>query len=474
MSILYARVHITRNHLHRVSRWHICNNCNSFIMCRRYAVSFFEIFVLTCVYIVCPSGCATCTLLDSCQTCMKGYKLSSSTSASEAVSESIYTSAAISNIVCIPEISAQEAQQIKTTATASSAIKSTGSTVAKSTSLFNFLDPSALYLGAFANMLSYMKYLNITYPPKLQLTIDSEAATSFNLLPDIPDALANKFSDVMLPGRFEQTDLQASFFVNFWTDGLMLSIILVVLVLTYILVTCTVGLPLIHKLCDKIIEVLKWNFLFMTLLSYAGDIILFTSMELRTTQLDDTAAIFSFTLCIAINIATVTLLLRLLYIVYQLQNTQQSLDSAINAQQMQLTKNYYKDYAALFESSSDVSGLCQAFTCIYCIYLGLFYAIIAFLFTLPLFQTVLHLLLSSLFLGYLIACWPFKKTIDVVKMVLQQMVMITINASVFGLAYLDNIGSDDENLRVGFGNTVTMSNMVYSSMSMAYSVVTII
>ena len=440
-----------------LSCWLLRTHTLFIYLCSRYS-SFHS---LSHYFIACPVGCTTCTSSASCQTCAYGYKLSPS-----AIS--------VKETTCVLELTEDEIEQTKAIAASSSVMKSIGRIATQCMSLLNFKDTSALYLGAYTNMFSYIKYLQVYYPPKVQINIDTEISFSFNIVPDIPDSLAAKFPNTTIPAKFAQYGIDANFLVNYWSDLLSLIISLFALAIACLFKLYLTKYQFVQKLCVKTIETLKWNFILMTLLSNYSETMLFTSIQVRAAQFHNGPATFSFVLCIAINLISLVILFRAIFIIYCLRTTQRRTNPEEDVERMKLAEEKYRNYSILFDSCKSASATQQAFTCIYCGYLYLFYAIIAYLYKYVMLQAVLHAVLSCVFLLYLIVRWPLKQRFDTIKMIVQQAMMVTINTSVLGLAYLDSRQSYGEDSRGGLGNTILITKATYSYLLLAYSALSLI
>ena len=355
--------------------------------------------------------------------------------------------------------------ELKDIAASSSLMSSIGGNLAKLSSLLNSQNPSALYLGAFIDMLSYIKYLNTTYPPKLQAYIDMQNELSFNILPDPPERLSAEFPNAPLPLKFEYYGLTASFFLNYWSNLLNLGPAFVVLILTYLIKCSTKKFKVIQKVCVQIISSLKWNFIVISLLSSYSQVVLYTSMELRTTQFNNKISIFSFSLCIVVNVVSILVLIKMFLIINHLQKTQEGKNPIVDASNMRQAKDSYRDYCIIFEDLKDSSTMQQAFTCIYCIYFYLFYAVVAYLFAYPILQTALHVVLTSFLLIYLIVCRPFRDWIDTAKLIIQTIIILVINICVVAIA---DIGQDDsEDVKPTYGAIIINSEMAFSGFALA-------
>ena len=78
-------------------------------------------------------------------------------------------------------------------------------------------------LVSFVKILEYVKYTNITFPPRLQKLAASKARNILSLRfgPEMPVETKALFREYSLPQIFQQYGLPSSFTVNFWSEIIM-------------------------------------------------------------------------------------------------------------------------------------------------------------------------------------------------------------------------------------------------------------
>ena len=358
---------------------------------------------------------------------------------------------------CVMETSG--ADQPKTLSTTLSIMGSAMNSTTKFVMLLHSASPAAFYSGVLVNMLDYLKYLEIRYPPRLQYILDSRQDLSFSFIPDMPEYLVARFPNEALPGKFAQYGLAPSFLVNYWGSLFSLIALFAALGLICLVEHVSGKLLVIKRMCGEAKSSLKWNFILMSFLSSYGNLVLYTSLEFRTVQLRNPLSATSFSMALLISLAVIFIFVKIVYIIYQLRKTQKRGNIVENASRMHAKKEYYKDYSVLFENLKYELLMQQASVCIFTIYTFLFYVVVAYLFSHPLWQTILHLFLSILFFIYSVVYRPFIHLVDVVMSIIQQLMMVAINVCVLGLAILDVQSMEATDTRRIFGEIIIWSNV---------------
>ena len=201
-----------------------------------------------------------------------------------------------------------ETNQIKQTSdflnllTIAAGISSVTYGIAKSSSL------STLLLVSLLNMLQYIKYLSISYPPRLERMLNQQDLGSFliNLLPTVSFETAIRFGQYPLPRNFSQYGLYSSFIMSYWSYLSAFALILLTLVLSCFLVRFAKKNARLNKICANTKATLHWNFSLAFFVSCYSDIVFYSSFELRTMVYGRTgASTLSPIVCLLVNILTV-------------------------------------------------------------------------------------------------------------------------------------------------------------------------
>jgi len=75
---------------------------------------------------------------------------------------------------------------------------------------------------------------------------------------------------------------------------------------------------------------------------------------------------------------------------------------------------------------------------------------------------------SLLMIVYILYSGPFKDILNAIQQILCEGILLLVNTSVFINAYLDHIGSNDDDLRKKLGSIVVISNTVFNFVPMAF------
>ena len=340
-------------------------------------------------------------------------------------------------------------------------------------SAMNFANPTAMLINILSDMLQYLRYISISYPPKLQTVLDSDDAFSISILPNIPSSLAAYFSNTTLPANFQKYDLPSSFFVNFWSPGvsLLLTVMGFVAVLGIQKCSATGCCRKIHQHFVKMKQAMKWNFMLVMFLSYYGQIVFCTSFELRTMSFSRLGPIISLILCLAINIISVAvfiIMFKVVTAVIRLAKNRVTTISLSGQQHQTADLDKWMDYSVLFESFHDQSFLKQAYVPLFTIRMYLFYAFISYLYKFPLATMILITLMSIIAVIYLFFVQPQRSRIELYECNFSEFVLLLINTCVLTLSILDKKSADVQSAREKIGDVVIWTNTIFRAMSTAY------
>ena len=197
-----------------------------------------------------------------------------------------------------------------------------------------------------------------------------------------------------------------------------------------------------------------------------------TSLELRMLHLHSMQGGLSFLVCLLINALSLFILGRIACIIYYLRKAYQKTDLVERASQVHAVKELYKDFKIIYENSKDSSTIQKASMYIFVLYSYLFYVVVAHIFYYPLCQTIIHIVMTLLLIVYLLICRPLKQRTDEVTIVFLALIMLTITASVFGLAVLDAKKIEALSLREKLGDVIIYANVaknIFSLVSMGAS-----
>ena len=330
-------------------------------------------------------------------------------------------------------------------------------------SAVNFSNPMSIFFSILTDMVQYLKYIDIDYPTKLQLTFNSADVLAISIVPNIPDKLARNFPSSPLPASFQKYDFPSSFFVNFWYPSVNLASLLIGLMIVCIFEKCMKSRKgRIYSFFAKLKKVLKWNYSLSLLLSYYGHIILFSSFEFRTNNLTGTGPILSFTLCVLMNALSLFVLLYMIRIIIKIRSAKaeqnRATGSISQSHHLTVEKTKWEDWQMVFDSFKEDSFFHQAYLPITTLRIVLFYIIIAYLYSWPLLQITLITLLSLSMIFYLVTVRSPKEFVQLIECLVQEAVILVINALVLGLAILNKVDSSAHASKETIGDIIIWTN----------------
>ena len=315
-------------------------------------------------------------------------------------------------------------------------------------------------LNGFLKMLSYMRYLEINYPERLLIMLNSVNTTFLSLSfgPQIPPALKNEFVKYRLPEKFDDYGFHSSFIVNYWPVITSLLLVLALSAVLISLVYLTKKKPDICRFFYQLSLIIKWNFFLMIFCTNLDGVVIGTSLEFRTFSPTSFAAICSFFIGLIVHIFVLVNFWLIIYIVQDLKkNHQQRLPSCSSSGSKDtkwLTLQlYYKGYkTATFAQ--------RAFMFPYLARLYIFYSILGYLFAHPVTQMALIIAMNTSFLIYMLTKKPFVSKLVQWQCVTDECFMLIINCLIFGLALLDYQERIDLALRGRLGDAIILLNII--------------
>ena len=221
--------------------------------------------------------------------------------------------------------------------------------------------------------------------------------------------------------------------------------------------------PKIHEILKGLTDVVKWNVFLITFCGSIGDIVLFTALEFQTMELNNSQAVFSFLLCLAINALAVFIVRKILYINSDIRK---STKNTLGDEHKKLIEQKFSSYRALFECYKEYSYYQQIFLFVFILRLAIFNAAIGYLYNSPLFQATVSVLLNILMLGYLAIKRPMKKLMNLIQQIILELVLLPFNICVLALAIMDHKEIVEIDRRKVIGEVIFYINLMIPMISL--------
>jgi len=370
--------------------------------------------------------------------------------------------------LCTSALSEAEIKQIKKLADTTDTANSASSTGALIWSVVSSSDSTSACMGPIAKMLQYIRWMNISFPPKVQLMLDQQniKANTPGFTQKIAKSVLASFPDHDLPGKFQTYKIPSSFFVNIWPALFNLSVILLITLLVILTSMNSKRSPKLHAVLHTLMVILKWNVVLVTLCGSLGDIVLFTALELHTARFESAEAVISFGLCLLMNGLSVFVVVKILEVNETIRKSKQKIAGSDLEKQKQQIEQEWISYKSFFECYRDHSFFQQIFLFIFIIRLGVFDGLIGYLYNYPLFQAITITLMNIVMLLYLVIKRPMGKLFSLIQQIILELVLLPFNLCILILAVMDHREIEDFDRRKSLGDVIVYINVIIPILSL--------
>ena len=339
-------------------------------------------------------------------------------------------------------------------------------------------DPSGFTLVALTKMLLYTRYMDLSYSPRLQSVLDQQDAIkpSVKFLQKAQSLVTEYTTNYPLPGRFNHYRLHSSFLVNFFELAIILvAVFIIALIFSFSKCCCRQG-TLLKTTVEKIKDALQWNLLIMLYTSHYDGVILYTSLEIRTTNsFHSFVPVLSFLL----SITSVTLAALIFFKVIKTIGALRTQIGRRDTQehQSQVITEFTQQHGRFQVFYASIRGsdlMQQSFFVIFTSRLILFHIIIAALIYHPFIQAILILLMSICMVLYLCLKYPIKSKLRLGQYIIQEILLLAVNTCVVIVACIDLSQKDGYSTREITGEIFLYINMVLSMLGPVFTVLMVI
>lgn len=361
--------------------------------------------------------------------------------------------------ICILDLDAETIQQVKQLSEASAIGNSVSNGGGMIGSLLSVSDPASMCLGPFAKMLQYIKFMDIRYPPKVQLMLESQNTNSGSL--DFLAKPVKRFTDLFknqtVPGKFSQYKISSSFIVNFWQSILTLLAILFFMGISCVLLKCfsssKASTSRGYMIFNTIVSTLKWNFFMIMYCGMVGDIVLYSALEFQTVSLDDAASNLSLLVCAGFNVLTVIVMIAMLHVNMKIRKSKNDAKGNLTSDVQKDIEKEWESFRAFFGTYKDAFFGQQIFLLVFIVRVACFNAIVGYAYDYPLFQAFLIACINLMMTLYLIITRPMKAKINFVQQITFELLLLMFNICICALAVADKLKSEVFEMRNRIGGS---------------------
>jgi len=350
--------------------------------------------------------------------------------------------------VCFSEFNTDYATVLKgrsSAASVDSQIKAS-SALAKVIGMLKSNHPSAALLAGYSSMFQYIRYIDIQYPPKVEILFAYSSPNPITLTFNFsaPSSLQNH----TLPENFDKYQIHSDFLHNTW--GLLGTL----LVSSLVIITLEITLKIFKKPSQpkayllKILQTVKWNIPVMLLFSTSGDILFFASLHFNAMQFNGFLAFISLLMALVM----ITAVLGLLYLTIKPVLTLRK--SSKNTGRSEYLKHFWKNYDLLYRSFEEKSLLKLSYMSVFLIRGLIFSLVISCFYNLPLIQVSMITLCNVLMIGYLLFSRPFKSNLNFLQAIVNELLLMVLSICILILALMDQQGTDNQTMRINLGEAI--------------------
>ena len=357
------------------------------------------------------------------------------------------------NKLCRIQISQEDQAQAQDVAKKAGAMDSATGNAIKAASLLSSGDSTSAGVGSMAKMLQYIKFMDITYPAKVEMMFrqnnNGGGALSLNFT-----GFLDEFPNTPLHRKYAFYNVSSSFFVNYWPSFITLSIIMIVILLLLALTSYTKASTKLHSISLIILSAIKWNTFLIIFTGSMGDIVFFTALELQTNKMNSFVSALSLSICLLINTLFIFVLIKILQSNWALRIAKKA-----SQQDLETQTDLLKQFKALFDPYNNSSYSQQIYLFLFILRISSANAIIGYFYAYPLVQTVCLVLISFSMLLYLVIKRPLKLIVNFIQQVVLEICLLTANICVLILAIMDFKQISDLETREKVGNVIINLNL---------------
>ena len=337
-------------------------------------------------------------------------------------------------------------------------------------------DPGSMSAGMLTKMLQYLRFLDIPYSKRLELTFKPHNSTygPFGIGPKLPTETLMRTPMHPIPLRFVEFHVHSSFLVNFWDNLIFMGIIICCFGLFKLIEWSIAKIkhkPVPYPIVRKIRAAVQ-NFFFMQFYNIFGDVLFFSILELRTLySFDSTETIISFCLSVIYLCIGCGVMMIHVSILLQFYNLRKK---AAWVSEIEGLYKVYEGSEVFFKHFKNKTVLTQSFLLFFVLRNVFFYLTLALLPDHPLVQTGLILTLTFFILGYLILQRPFITVVNLLQQITCEVIFLLANTCVFIIAQLDLKSESSYHTRDSLCEVIIYTSLVFTFVPQGFLVIKVI
>ena len=365
-----------------------------------------------------------------------------------------------------------ETSKIKSTVELIETLGKITSGMIKAASIPQLSTPRSALLIQLSSLIQYIRYMRINYPWKVQLLFQENDASLITLSFDfsIPNKIQDKFDNYPLPDVFEKYELDSNFINNMW--DLINTVLLVILsIFALLLLNKTLKKsPKISHITTRILQSLRWNIPIAMISGGAGEIVFYSSLQIRNTPLDSTISIVSFFISLIMIFWVIVILIICLKLLRGFHLQRQKIAPTSSSETPDWLHKW-QGYEILYEEIEEKYLFSLAYMVIYMIRAILFFIILANFYDYPLAQSILINVMNGLIFGYLLYYKPLKDIWNTIQLFINEILGNILTICVLILAIMDKAEIEARYSRETIGNVMIIIMIIFYILGVVFLVI---
>ena len=327
------------------------------------------------------------------------------------------------------------------------------------TTLLSSSTPSGITLPVLVKMLKYIRYMEVNYPPLLELMLEDQAKSpiSLDIGFNMPQGLQKKFARKPLPLKFEKYQVPSNFIVNCWQELLTMGLVILVMLSAILIARLTSKHKHISSFFKRVSKATRWNFFLLIVCSNLIEIGLFSCLQMRSISFVSFGEGFGLILSLFMSSFALFVLIQAFYIPRTLGRNGRK----------------WENWSILFKEFKSHNFFQQSYMFFFLLRIVIFDILLGCFYSYPILQAVLLSIMSFAMICYISICRPFKEKFYLIKSLIEEGIVTFVNICVLILAIMDKLDYENEATRVWLGDVVILINFAFNIIALAFALIEI-
>ena len=290
--------------------------------------------------------------------------------------------------------------------------------------------PGGLSLNVPANIVSYIRYLNIPMSLRLQkLTLNKgRSILSLKYGKRMSDDIRAKFGKSTIPTVFENQDLHSNFLVNIWEDFTSFVILAIITLTLRALeeIMRMYGWTIWSSVFEKTKIIFKWNVCLVVFATSINDVILYSSLEFSSFKPGLAYSAFGLELSIFVVIGFIAFIAGVFYLASQFETIRHKIILNNIEGELEAFCDKWESFQILFRGFRRAHPL---FFFLYTVRIGFPILLSSALYSHPMTQIIIQMVFNVIVLYYIIILKPLIRMINHIQLIIVESLAFLISVT---------------------------------------------